>query len=215
MKYPRTFHLPWSPGGTKDDKKMKSVDSLLNREIIISEKLDGSNSCFETSGVFARSHGQAPKHASFDLLKQKYYNLQNFIKPDEQIFLENCFAVHSITYEELSDFCFVLNIREKNLWLSQEQVEQRARELNLKSAPVLFKGTIKSSLELEKLTSHLSSLPSIYGGEREGVVVRVSDSFLDKDFSHCVAKWVRKDHVQTDEHWMNKAIVKQKFKNKP
>lgn len=26
MKYPRTKHLPWSPGGTNDDKRMTDVE---------------------------------------------------------------------------------------------------------------------------------------------------------------------------------------------
>ena len=30
-KYPRSFHLPWSPGGTSDDKRMADVSGLLGR----------------------------------------------------------------------------------------------------------------------------------------------------------------------------------------
>ena len=37
-KYGRTDHLPWSPGATNDDRISNSVDSLLGKEIIITEK---------------------------------------------------------------------------------------------------------------------------------------------------------------------------------
>ena len=37
--------------------------------------------------------------------------------------------------------------------------------------------------------------------EVEGFVVRNVDSFAYEDFSKNVAKYVRKNHVQTDEHW--------------
>ena len=35
MKYPRTYHLPYSPGATKDDKKLQTVwfDYYKGKEI--------------------------------------------------------------------------------------------------------------------------------------------------------------------------------------
>ena len=36
---------------------------------------------------------------------------------------------------------------------------------------------------------------------REGVVVRIADSFPLDDFKYYVCKWVRKDHVTTSSHW--------------
>jgi hypothetical protein len=211
-KYPRSFHLPWSPGATNDDKIAKDVDALVGVEIIISEKMDGSNSCLQPEGVFARSHGQAPTHKSFDLLKQRYYALKHQLHPQEQIFLENCFAVHSITYEEMSDFCFVFGIREDNTWISFDAVVQRCQELGLTPVPILWRGTVKSASELEKITTNLAKQPSVFGGPREGMVVRVADSFTDDQFATHLAKLVRKNHVQTDDHWMNQPIVKQNFR---
>ena len=34
-KYPRTPHLPWSPGASADDKRLSSADHLLDRRIVI------------------------------------------------------------------------------------------------------------------------------------------------------------------------------------
>ncbi len=54
--------------------------------------------------------------------------------------------------------------------------------------------------------------PSRCGGEMEGVVVRVANDFNDKDFSTSVFKMVRKNHVQTSEHWSNQSIIKNLIK---
>ena len=37
----------------------------------------------------------------------------------------------------------------------------------------------------------------------EGYVVRIADEFSYGDFSKCVAKFVRTDHVRTAKHWMH------------
>jgi hypothetical protein len=76
---------------------------------------------------------------------------------------------------------------------------------------VLFRGVVISYEELKQLVESLVSQPSDLGGEREGVVVRLSTSFNNEDFSNCVMKWVRKNHVKTDEHWTRnwiKAVIK-------
>lgn len=37
-KYGRTYHLPWSPGTTSDDKISNDISSLIGSEIVITEK---------------------------------------------------------------------------------------------------------------------------------------------------------------------------------
>ena len=55
-KYNRTYHLPWSPGSTNDDRISDGVESLLGKDIVITEKLDGENCGMTDDGVYARSH---------------------------------------------------------------------------------------------------------------------------------------------------------------
>jgi hypothetical protein len=43
---------------------------------------------------------------------------------------------------------------------------------------------------------------------REGYVVRLTDSFHLDEFKNVVAKYVRANHVQTDERWDEREIVK-------
>ena len=212
MKYPRTFHLPWSPGGTKDDKKLKSVESFLGKEIVITEKLDGSNTCVNSQGVFARSHAQLASHPSFNYLKGEWNNFRFQLEKEEDIFGENCYAVHSISYTELPTYFFMFNVRKNGMWLSFSEVNKRAKELGLQLAPVLFEGVVSTEKELQKITEKLQKEPSVYGGDREGTVLRLKESFSEENFSKSVAKMVRKGHVQTDDHWMHQSIVKQNLK---
>ena len=53
---------------------------------------------------------------------------------------------------------------------------------------------------------------SALGGKREGIVIRLAESFDDADFSTSLMKWVRKGHVTTSEHW-TKTWRKARIKN--
>ena len=47
--------------------------------------------------------------------------------------------------------------------------------------------------------------------KQEGYVVRLHDEFKFVDFNKSVCKFVRKGHVQTDEHWMHREIIPNKL----
>jgi hypothetical protein len=215
-KYNRTFHFPWSPGATNDDKIAASVDSLLNVEIVITEKMDGSNTSLELAGCFSRSHSGPPTHASFDGLKALHASIKYKIPNDMQFFGEWCFALHSIAYNELPGYFMMFNVRDFGMetiyWHSWDDVELWADELGVPTVPVLFKGKVSSEKELKELVESFMNQPSACGGIREGVVVRVARLFYDSEFSQCVMKCVRANHVQTSEHWKDQEIIKNKLK---
>lgn len=213
-KYNRTYHLPFSPGATSDDKVSNDINNLINRDIIITEKMDGGNASLEANGLFARTHASIPTHPSFDELKAFHAGIKYKIPADYQLFGENCFAKHSIQYSALPGYFLLFNVRNttSNVWLSWEEVELWADEIGVPTVPVLFKGSIKNSSELEDVVSNLVKEPSACGGDREGIVVRVAEQFFDSDFYRCVAKWVRKDHVTTDQHWSQQEIIRNKLK---
>lgn len=220
-KYPRTPHLFWSKGATNDDKIIKSVECLINVPIVISEKCDGSNVCMEREACYARTHAHAPTHASFDAFKAFHAASKQACMPRfMQFFLENMYAVHSISYDALPSYFLLFGIREEKqpdwhepgLWWDWKQVEYWADEFKTSTVPVLFKGTVKSEKELQDLTEDYMNEQSLCGGQREGVVVRVADAFRDEEFPLKVAKNVRKNHVNTSNHWKNQPIVKNKLK---
>jgi hypothetical protein len=50
------------------------------------------------------------------------------------------------------------------------------------------------------------------GQEVEGFVMKNIDRFHYDDFGNNIAKYVRKGHVQTDEHWMHQEVIPNKLK---
>lgn len=218
-KYNRTFHVPWSKGATNDDKIANDVSCLLNNPIIITEKIDGSNTSLEASGCFARTHAGPPTHKSFDGLKSLHGAVKHLIPDNIQIFGEWCYALHSISYDSLPGYFLMFGVREiisvdKNdyYWYSWEEVEEWAKELQVPTVPVLWKGTVFSQKELQILTESLVNQPSVYGSTREGLVIRSAGEFKDKDFAKSIMKWVRANHVQTSEHWKDQEIIRNKLK---
>lgn len=216
IKYNRTMHLPWSKGATNDDKIATSIDHLIGKPIVITEKLDGSNCSLEADGCFARSHSGPPAHPSFDEFKALHFNIKHLIPNNMQFFGEWCKAKHSIHYDQLPGYLLLFGIREFDsdspFWFSWGKVEEYAEYLDLPTVPVLFKGQVSSEKQLKELTELFMNQPSVCGGIREGVVVRLADGFSNDNFSQCVLKCVRKDHVNTSEHWAHQEIVKNKLK---
>lgn len=214
-KYNRTYHLPWSAGATNDDKIAKELGGLLNAPIVITEKIDGSNTSLEKEGCFSRSHAGMPTHSSFDMLKVLHASVSYKIAPDVQLFGEWCYAKHSIEYNELPGYFLLFGVRylgDINSWDSWDGVKLWSQEITVPTVPVLFEGTIESEKQFRELTQSFMNQPSMCGGIREGIVVRRADGFIDDDFSHSVMKCVRANHVQTTEHWKNQEIVRNQLK---
>jgi hypothetical protein len=223
-KYKRTFHFPWSPGGTSDDKRISSyaLGTITKSPIVITEKMDGSNTSLEKGGCFARTHSGPPTHPSFDGLKALHAQVKYKIPEGIQLFGEWLFARHSIEYSELPHYFMLFNVRifdgiKSNgelvsHWASWEEVEMWAQEIGVPTVPVLYKGTAGSDQRLQELIESLMIQPSACGGIREGVVARVLNEFEDDHFDVCVVKCVRSNHVQTSEHWKAQEIVRNKLK---
>lgn len=202
-KYPRTYHLPWSPGSTNDDRISENATYLLNKDIIITEKLDGSNTAMTDQGVFGRSHAVFTKNP-WDREVRLLHKMKVEDQLGEGVFLfgENMEGVHSIEYTNLDSYFYIFGVRDNNIWIPWQQVEEYSYLLDIPTVPVLFKGVVNSVKELKSLVDDLVSKQSELGGEIEGVVVRSAGMFHNDDFAENVMKWVRKDHVKTiDKHW--------------
>lgn len=205
-KYPRTYHFGFSNSKTPDDKTSNDYSVLENKEIIIGEKLDGQNSGWNNCDVFARSHA-TPSELPWDKpIKEVHNKIKHVIGEDEWVFGESMVGIHSIEYKKLKSYYYIFGVRVKDEWLSWDDVEDYAYCLNLPTVPTLFKGKCNDIeakvLDLMKSPSILDGYDTITGEETmEGVVVRNSNTFKDKDFNKNVLKMVREGHVKTDEHW--------------
>ena len=201
-KYNRTYHLPYSPGATSDDKISKSVDSLLGKEIVITEKLDGENCGMTDEGVYARSHAAFTTSAWSREVRQLHkLSVEDELGDGFFLFGENMEGIHSIEYTNLESYFYIFGIRDNDIWIPWEKVEEYSYLLDIPTVPVLFKGIVNSAKELQQIVEDLVSKPSELGGQREGIVVRTAGMFHNDNFADNVMKWVRKGHVQTDVHW--------------
>lgn len=115
-------------------------------------------------------------------------------------------AVHSIEYGNLQSFFYVFAARRGNSWLSWDETTRLAEDLGLPMVPLVFRGKFDSPERLQKCLETWKAEKSAVGAdvEAEGFVVRRSAAIHEKAFQDEVAKFVRANHIQTDEAWKRK-----------
>lgn len=211
-KYPSTPHWPWSQTVHSDDRYHQDPEVFLGREVIITEKLDGGNTCLYGGEVYARSTSQ-PSHAGWMAMARKHHAWKTFGGRDDIVYYgEDLFGIHSIEYDPMpEDQTFRLfAVRYINplaedhgrSWFADwELIERHAEMLGVQTVPLLFRGRFNTVKEItDWFEAHITQ-PSQLGGECEGFVLRDTDTIRYEDFSKKVCKYVRANHVQTDEHW--------------
>lgn len=200
-KYPRTYHFSWSEGATSDDKVLDDISSFYNmKSVVVTEKFDGECTSIYKDYLHARSIDYSP-HPSRTWIKSFHAQICNDIPEGWRICGENLYAKHSIKYSNLETYFFVFSIwNDKNECLSWKDTIEWCNLIGLKTVPVMYEGPFDPILikDLYK--------PIIAGNECEGYVVRNSDSFSYSSFRKNVAKFVRKSHVKTTEHWMHSKL---------
>ncbi|KLV05181.1 2'-5' RNA ligase [Photobacterium aquae] len=197
-KYPRTPHLPWSPGATSDDIRCIDTNMFVGRRVVVTEKMDGENSTLYRDFVHARSLDSI-NHPSRDWLKCFHAMIGYDIPIGWRVCGENMYARHSICYSALKSYFYGFSIwDDNNQCLSWADTLTWFDLLGITSPPVIYRGIWDEEVirQFQLDTKHV-----------EGYVVRLEDSFYFDDFRMSVAKWVRKNHVQTETHWMHKVIV--------
>ncbi len=211
-KYGRTYHYPFSPGTTSDDRINYDYWNDLQQidELVHTEKLDGENNCLNKYGVFARSHATPTTSPWTATIRQYWQQVKNDLG-ELEIFLENCYAIHSLQYTKLEHHFFVFAVRLNDTWLSWEETKFYAAMLDLPVVPeiaVVPKPAVKTDFEqcvLQMITGAGSFAPFDKATQQpatmEGLVTRNAAPYKSEKFKHNVFKYVRKGHVKTDEHW--------------
>jgi predicted kinase len=198
VRYPRTSHLPWSPGASADDVRAADLAGVEGHEVVVTEKLDGENTTLYRDGLHARSLDSA-HHPSRAWLKALHARIASRIPEGFRVCGENVFARHSIAYDDLESFFYAFSVWDRDdRCLDWDATTRFARAIGVPVPPVLFRGRMDEralrGLKLDLL-------------RQEGFVVRTVAGFTREEFPRCVGKWVRKGHVQTDEHWMLAPVV--------
>lgn len=200
IKYPRTFHLPWSESLTSDDKSLTSVDHFCGKEVVVTEKMDGENTTLRFDHLHARSLDSAGGEDRA-WVKQFWSSIRYDIPQGWRVCGENLWARHSVSYQNLPSYFMGFSVWDDgNNALSWDDTQEWFSLLGVTSVPVLYRGQWNEKV-----------IRSLWDNQNrcqcEGYVVRLADSFHYDDFSRSVAKFVRSGHVQTDKHWRHSALV--------
>ncbi|MFF2744249.1 RNA ligase family protein [Kitasatospora sp. NPDC058048] len=223
VHYPRTPHLPWSPGAAADDVRTGDLSALAGAEVVVTEKLDGENTTLYRDGLHARSLDSA-HHPSRAWVKGLQGRIAPRIPEGWRICGENLFARHSIPYTDLESWFYGFSVwtggerdgrndihddgrdgsrdgsRDdgRDHCLDWDDTVRFLRRLGVPTPRVLWRGRYDERA-LRALRLDLD--------RQEGYVVRTVRGFSRAEFGERVAKWVRPRHVRTDTHWMHAAVV--------
>lgn len=201
VKYPRTLHLPWSPGGSSDDKYL-DYNPFEGKVVVVTEKMDGENTTLYTDGLHARSTDSA-HHPSRAWVKGFWAaNIQNKLwSSTMRICGENMYARHSIAYEDLESYFLGFSAWEGDYCWGWDETQLIFDEFNITPVPVLFYGPY-------------ADFNRYLIWPREGYVIRLASGFEMKDFQTSVAKYVRPNHVQANaKHWASGHVIPNRLRS--
>ena len=193
-KYPRTPHLPASPGATADDVH-SDWDAFTADEIVVTLKMDGENTTLHTGGMYARSAtGRSRPWQS------QMRALAATICPDIPsgwlICGENLTVTHSIEYVRPVPPFVVFSGWDGDRCLPWDDTMRVADMLGCPVVPVIYAGPRISLAEIHRRFTSVTDTEN-----DEGYVVRNAGGFHRSEFAANVAKWVRPGHVRTGKNW--------------
>jgi hypothetical protein len=206
IKYPRTFHLPWSPGATDDDKTLDDTSIFEGKVVVITEKVDGENTTIYPNGKTHARSLSSGNHPSRDMVRSMAGYFSTLGLPRWWRFMgENAYARHSIDYDALPGFFLLFGVADAdNISRPWSEVEEWAQLLEIPTVPVLYRGPWDQAFA-EDLYPFKSKLNT--HGLAEGYVVRVENSFPMEEFNSNTGKFVRSNHVTTSDHWMHSELI--------
>ena len=204
-KYPRPPHSPWIPANPHN-RPAADMTRFLRREIVITEKLDGSHTLLRQGQACPRSTDSAAA-VPWLAMARKHHAWKTVPLPNLQLYGEDIHGVHAIEYDQVPENAtfYLFAVREGDKWLSWDAVAALALNLDMLTVPVLHRGTPETLRELHREAEALMLRPSAIGNEKEGIVIRIAGSFPASEFDRSVCKMVRPGHVPPDAgHWSSR-----------
>lgn len=195
-------------------KRFPSIDYMEDSDVIkegriLSEKMDGGNSCIYESGYFHNRSPNSTKPAKDGRVKVWALQISSYLRDSKfnRMFFENLYDSHSIHYRKwenpLNSYyqcLFITEMVNGEEWVIpyQEQTEfcnmvgiGQPRTLGLADG-ITTVGRYAKLL----INPNLS----------EGFVARDPNAFLIQKLPQHVGKWVRVGHVQTGDDWVRRSL---------
>lgn len=200
VKYPRTYHLPWSHL-LKDDRMLKDDSAFIGKRVICSLKLDGENFTMYNDYTHARSLDSS-SHETRKWVKGLWAKIGYMLDDNMRICGENLYAVHSIKYDNLKSYFMMFSMWIDNKCLSWDETIEYAKIMSLETVPVIYDEVYDKNKIIETFSK--------YKNEHEGYVIRIADEFNYIDFRRSVAKFVLPEFRQvvnnSHGHWISKKV---------
>lgn len=174
VKYSKTFHV--FPVTSKWNLDTTQLKRLLSGEMIVEEKMDGSN-----TGIIRHNKGfhlqkrnslvGQSEHEQFSFF-HNWANLQNYEKimnlpVGTLLYGELLYAVHTIFYDRLPDYFLVFDVKRNGEWLDYDERKAFCEQYQFRMVPLIARGNFTKD-ELQKLVP----VKSAYGDEAEGIVIK-------------------------------------------
>ena len=206
VKYPRTYHLPWS-NLLKDDRKLSDDSFFHGKRVIMTLKMDGENTTMYNDYIHARSL-ESKSHETRNWVKGLWSRISYLLDENMRLCGENLYAVHSIEYNDLPSYFMPFSLWMDNKCLSWDESVEYFKILGLEHVPVIYDGIYDKDKIIETFSK--------YEKEHEGFVIRIADEFNYGEFRRCVAKFVRPEFRQivnnSHGHWISKKVTVNKLK---
>ena len=205
-KYPRTYHLPYSPGVASDDLKLQNDKRFKDDFIVATVKMDGENATIYSDGYYhARSLDSKHKHYHSWLLNY-IPQIVDAIPDGWRICGEYMFAEHSIFYKNLDSYFYVISVwNEHNDCLSWNDTIEFCKKNNLTLVKEVYRGIYDRDIIKNLAEEQISK-------DQEGLVIRSLKGFSYDTFGSNTAKYVRSSHIKTDRHWSFGIIQKNQLR---
>lgn len=199
IKYPRTYHLPFSETISRDDKRLEEIP-FENKPVIVTIKMDGQNLSLYKDFFHTRSLDN--RNCVGGRIKKLWEEIRFQIPENYRICGEDVTFKHAIHYKNLCSFFMVFSIWDELKCLSWDDTMEWCELLNLKHTPIIYQGVWNKDIILKNFYEYKNKSED----EVEGFVVRIATEFHYNDFKNSVAKFVRKNHVQNKNMWYDRLI---------
>lgn len=214
FRFPHTPHLAWlGPGKPRDDKVLSPHETrdLLSHEVIVEEKVDGSNVGFSVDVHGALRAQNRGSYLDLGALQGQWKSLKRWLAmrrsaleevlfPDLALFGEWCYAVHTVRYTRLPDWFLAFDVydRARDEFWGVRKRNDLARALGLAVVPQRTQGRVT----LDRL-KHIMSSSELASGPAEGLYIRLERA--NRLISR--AKLVRAEFVQSiEQHWSKRRL---------
>ena len=140
IKYPRSWHLPYSEKPSSDDKTHVEDSHFKGKEVVVTIKMDGENTTIYNDYIHARSLDStidSEDRRWIDALRLS--KIEGNIPKTFRICGENLFYKHTCHYDDLESMFYVFSIWDGETCLSWEDTKMWSGMLGLKVVPTITK----------------------------------------------------------------------------